>query len=280
MRRAGIQIALIFAATLSSGCLSRALYTVSTPPPDIQPPPEGTVPVELNKITLPPYMIEPPDVVFVEVMMPPLNPDKQPYSTALPPQPISGQFLVGPDGTIGLGIYGTVQIAGMTRDQAREHIREFVAKVAEKKPEALQVTVDIAAYNSKVYYIFTDGAGFGEPMYSFPCTGNETVLDALARIGGVPSVGSKKHIWIARRSCHGGHEQILPVDYCKTTMEGITLTNYQVLPGDRIYVQSQPIISFDNALAKIFSPIERTFGVVLLGSTTVNTVSGRFTTTR
>ena len=173
----------------------------------------------------------------------------------------------------------------MTCDQAREHIREFVAKQIEqfpvvKDPKRLQVTVDVAAYNSKVYYVITDGAGFGEQVYSFPVTGSETVMDALGRIGGIPPSGSKKHIWVARRSPHGGGEQILPVDWCKTAMEGATCTNYQVLPGDRVYVQSQPIISFDNTLAKIFSPIERTFGVVLLGSATANSISGRTLTTR
>lgn len=55
----------------------------------------------------------------------------------------------------------------------------------------------------------------------------------------------------------------------------MTQTNYQVLPGDRIYVQSQRLISVDNAIAKMLAPVERVFGVILLGSSTVNSIQNR-----
>jgi polysaccharide export outer membrane protein len=266
-------LAAVAVAVLMSGCLHNKQVLL--------PPPDGTVPRELDKTTLPPYVIEPPDILYIEVLIPPLTPEKQPYSTALPPQPVQGQFLVRPDGTVGLGIYGTVHVTGLTCDQARDRIREFVSKAADKDPKALQVTVDVAAYNSKVYYVITDGAGFGEQVYAFPIVGSETVMDALARIGGVPPVGSTKRIWLARRSPHAGQpEQMLPVDWAATTQQGVACTNYQVLPGDRIYVQAQKLISIDNAIAKTFAPIERLLGVTLLGSSTYNSISGRFANNR
>ena len=82
-------------------------------------------------------------------------------------------------------------------------------------------------------------------------------------------------IWIARRSPNGGPEQILPVDWDSVVMTGSAATNYQVLPGDRVYVHSQCLISVDNFLAKAFAPIERIFGVTLLGASTVNQIQGR-----
>lgn len=268
-RPSRLKFATVALAAWLSGCVHHREVLV--------PPPSGTVPVELHKETLPPYVIEPPDIIHVEVLMPPLEPQKQPYSTSLPPQPVQGQFLVRPDGTVGLGIYGSVHVTGLTCDEARERIREFVSKTADKDPKTLQVTVDVAAYNSKVYYIVTDGAGFGEQVYAFPVTGSETVMDALARIGGIPPVGSTRRIWVARRTPNAAQpEQLLPVDWCATAHQGVTCTNYQVLPGDRIYVQSQRLISIDNALAKVFSPIQRTLGVVLLGSSTYNSITGRF----
>jgi polysaccharide export outer membrane protein len=260
----------------------------------VAPPPDGAVPRELNKVTLPPYVIEPPDILMIQVLLPPTLEDitgidpqgkpitdpqgrtlRNPFSKSFGPQPIDGQYLVAPDGTVMLGIYGTVHVAGLTRDQARERIREFIAQVTGKRGDALQVFVDVIAYNSKSYYIITDGAGNGAQLYSFPITGSETVLDALARVNGLPQVASRRHIWIARRSPHGGPEQILPVDWDCTVMLGSAATNYQVLPGDRIYVHSQCLISVDNFLAKLFSPVERVFGITLLGTTTVNQISGR-----
>jgi polysaccharide export outer membrane protein len=139
--------------------------------------------------------------------------------------------------------------------------------------------VSVLAFNSKLYYVITDGAGYGEQVASFPITGSETVLDAIARIGGLPQVASKKQIWVARRSPHGSPDQILPVCWEDITEKGIAATNYQVLPGDRIYVRAQKIISIDNALAKFLQPIERVLGVVLLGSETVNSIKSRTGTT-
>jgi polysaccharide export outer membrane protein len=55
-------------------------------------------------------------------------------------------------------------------------------------------------------------------------------------------------------------------------MAGSTCTNYQIFPGDRIYVAAQPVITLNNTLAKIVAPIEQLFGVTLLGAATVNTI--------
>ena len=63
--------------------------------------------------------------------------------------------------------------------------------------DSLEVSLEVSGYNSKVYYIVTQGAGFGDGVYRFPITGNETVLDAISQINGLQRVSSKK-IWVAR----------------------------------------------------------------------------------
>jgi polysaccharide biosynthesis/export protein len=245
------------------------------------------VPTELNMITLPPYAIGSPDILLIEVLTEPresLGP-----GVALSPQPITGQHLVRHDGTVNLGVYGSVSVAGMTTDQAREAIRrhvfqklkELVATTTSKgtdpkSPEQLLVVVDVIGYNSKAYYVITDGAGFGEQIYRFPFQGYETVLDALANINGLPTVGSKHHVWIARRTPHCNQpEQILEVDYVGVTQHGITATNYQILPGDRVYVRAGEAFRVDGWLQKILTPIERLMGVTLLGSSTYNSITNR-----
>ena len=62
-----------------------------------------------------------------------------------------------------------------------------------------ELSVDVVAYNSKVYYIITQGAGLGDNVRRLPVTGNETVLDAISQINGLSQVSSK-NIWIARPS--------------------------------------------------------------------------------
>lgn len=249
------------------------------------PPPPGVIPSELTKITLPPYVIEPPDVLLIEVYADSLDVTKPPV--ALWPQSISGQHLVRVDGTVGLGVWGSVQLAGLSLDQATDAIRQHVfnkmqqdKRISDKfkvdSPDKLFVIVDVLAYNSKTYYIITDGGGFGEQIFEFSILGNETVLSALARVYGLPDVASKRDIWVARRSpLPGIGQQILPVDYVAITQHGVAQTNYQVLPGDRIYVKAQKLVRIDRFLQRALSPIERLLGVTLLGASTVNNINGR-----
>jgi polysaccharide export outer membrane protein len=259
-------------------------------PPLIAVPPAGAVPTELGKITLPPYVVEAPDALLIEVVVRSPDKDKDGKPTGessvkpLPVQPISssgGPFTIRPDGTVMLGIWGNVPVSGLTLEQAADAIRQHLLRsdiLREYKtaPENLFVIMDVLAYNSKRYYVISDNAGNGEQGVAFPITGSETVLDALLNVGGLGPVASKRNIWVARRTPHAGqHWQILPVDWVGITQHGITTTNYQIMPGDRIYVKAQRLIAIDNALAKIISPIERLFGITLLGASSVNQINGR-----
>jgi polysaccharide export outer membrane protein len=225
-------------------------------------PPVPHAPNEMRKMSLPTYTVAPPDILLIE------------STQGLPNQNIKGQHLVRPDGTINLGLYGSsVYVAGLTLDQIRALVADAIqSRLDEKevKVKVENVTVDVLAYNSKVYYIITDGGGFGAQVYRVPVTGNETVLDAIAQINGLPAVSSKK-IWVARRTLDG-HNNILPVDWCAITQRGNVATNYQLFPGDRLYVQADRLIATDNWLAKFLAPIERVLGVTLLGSSTVNSI--------
>jgi polysaccharide export outer membrane protein len=181
-------------------------------------------------------------------------------------QEIRGPHLVRPDGTVALGTYGSVYVAGMTLDEAKAAMEAHLGKYL-RKP---QVSLDVYAYNSKVYYVITDGAGFGEQIISIPFKGNETVLDALSQVNGLSPVSSKNRIWLARPApADKGCCQVLPVDYKAISQGGATATNYQILPGDRVYVKAVPLITIDTWLARIITPIERVLGVTLLGNETV-----------
>jgi polysaccharide export outer membrane protein len=147
-------------------------------------------------------------------------------------QQIAGEHLVGPDGTVTLGTYGKVYVAGLTQGQAKAAIELHLSSVLER-PE---VAVDIAGYNSKVYYVIMQGAGLGDGVARFPITGNETVLDAISQVNGLEAVSSK-HLWVARPSPYGACDQVLPVDWNAITQRADTATNYQLLPGDRLFIR-------------------------------------------
>jgi polysaccharide biosynthesis/export protein len=299
----------------------------------------GPVPTELNRVSLPPYTIAPPDILFIDTLrLVPRPPYRlEPLETllikvtdTLPGQPIEAPYTVSPEGTVNLGFsYGTVQVAGLSLDQAQAAIRAHLCNIC-RNPQVVtalaqfrgiqqtrgehlvrpdgtvslgtygcvyvagltvsqakceiekhlskyflnpQVAVDVFAYNSKVYYVVFDGGGYGMQVLPFPITGNETVLDAIARVSGLAPVSSVHRIWVARPS-PVGHccDQVLPVDWLAIVKGGSTTSNYQLFPGDRVYVDADCLIKVDNWVAKIFAPVERLLGVTLLGTTTVQTI--------
>jgi polysaccharide export outer membrane protein len=191
-------------------------------------------------------------------------------------QQIRGEHLVRPDGTISLGTYGSVYVTGLSTDAAKAAIEAQLKKYLDR-PE---VSVDILAFNSKVFYIIADGGGFGAQIVRAPITGNETVLDAISQINGLPQQSSRKKIWIARPAPPGATtgDQILPIDYKAIAMAGRTDTNYQLLPGDRLYIMADGLVAANNWLGKVLAPIERIMGDVSLGAGAVNSVAtvGRF----
>ena len=157
----------------------------------------------------------------------------------------------------------------MTIAEAKSVIEQHLAQYLES-PE---ISLNVFAYNSKVYYIVTQGAGMGDGVYRLPVTGNETVLDAISQINGLEQVSSKR-IWIARPTQQPGRVQILPVQWEAITAQASTDSNYQVLPGDRVFVAEDKLIALDTSIAKITAPLERIMGFSLLGVGTVTRFSG------
>jgi polysaccharide export outer membrane protein len=181
-------------------------------------------------------------------------------------QQIVGEHLVAPDGKVNLGTYGRVRLVGMTMEQARTAIETHLSQYLQDP----QVSVDVLGYNSKVYYVVTQGAGLGDHVVVLPAKGNETVLDAIGEIQGMASNQSTR-MWVARpgkNNCQG--DQILPVDWLAVTQRGETATNYQLLPGDRLYVSEDKLVAIDTKLGKIISPMERVLGFTALATQTTS----------
>jgi len=336
--RRGIAWLLIAYQAALTGCT--AFMEPRNPIPVTAPeaPPTSPVPRELEKVTLPRYVIEPPDILLVEgVKLVPKSPHRiETFDVllirvigAFPEQPIdntynvdadgtvnlgptygrisvvgqtieeaedeirdqlskvltdvdvsvslvasagaqaiTGQHLVAMDGRINLGTYGSVYVAGMTLEEARTAIEKQLSN----RLEAPEVFVDVLAYNSKVYYIITQGAGLGDDVTRQPITGNETVIDAVAALGGISQVSSTK-MWIARPAPNGvGCEQILPIAWNDIAQGASTATNYQLMPGDRLFIAQDRLTNFNTVVNKVLNPFERIFGFVSLGTSMLNRI--------
>jgi polysaccharide export outer membrane protein len=264
-RRAGWLATLLLGA--ACGC-----QTVRTPEDKIA---NSNIPREFTKVSLPDYIVEPPDLVLVEVL------------EALPGRPISGERLVRPDGKISLGFYGEVYVAGLTIAEVKEkiilHLRKYISdetlglieideetleprkdregKLIPKDPrDSDRVFVDVTAYNSKNYYVLGDVLLPGR----LPITGNETVLDALNYSGGLLPTAAPQNIRLVRPAPPGACcEQVLPVNLAAITSGGDPTTNYQLMPGDRIVVYRDPIVRFTVFLDRLVAPFQAVVGSTL-----------------
>ena len=184
-------------------------------------------------------------------------------------QQIAGEHLVGPDGTVTLGQYGSVRIAGMTLDEARFAIADSLSgQFTDPK-----VSVSVFAYNSKAIYVVTQGGGLGDNLVRLPYTGGDTVMDAVSQINGLSYVSSSR-MWVARPNREAGNSVTLPIDWEAITQQADVTTNYQLLPGDRVFIAHNKLVAFDSAVAKFTSPLERILGFTLLGTGTASRLSG------
>lgn len=180
-------------------------------------------------------------------------------------QQVQGEHLIGPDGFVNLGIYGSVYVAGKTVDEVRASIEQKLSKYFDQP----KVSVEVLIYNSKFFYVITEGAGFGDNVVRIPITGNETVLDAIAQIGGLQQFSSKR-IWISRPASKDmACDQVIPVDWSAISRGASTSTNYQILPGDRLFIAEDRLLAVNTVITKVINPVERMFGFSLLSAQTI-----------
>lgn len=151
-------------------------------------------------------------------------------------QQIEGEHLIGPDGTVTLGVYGSVHVAGKTLAETRRAIEEHLAEFLENP----KISVDVFAYNSKYYYVVFEGGSAGDQIQRIPYTGHETFLDALAQVSPNVQPAKNAYIWVARPAAADGSSpaKILPVDWRAILRGESNATNYWILPGDRIFISA------------------------------------------
>lgn len=181
------------------------------------------LPRELEKVVQKPYTVEPGDVLLV-----------QPADLDSPVRLPADQPIL-PDGTIHLGRYGQIVVAGKTVPEIEALVQ---AIIQEKVKDVGPIVVRIVTRVSKVYYVLGEVNAPG----AFPLQGREAVLDGIIAAGGLSARASRCNIILSRPSRPSACRVVLPVSYTKIVQLGDTTTNYQLAPGDRIYVGSRSFL--------------------------------------
>jgi polysaccharide export outer membrane protein len=178
-------------------------------------------PRELQMVSLPPYVVEPPDELEIIA---------RPAALDLP----STTATVRQDGVIDLGFHGDVYVSGLTLHQIEEKIADLLRSEAAQLKIAEPVEVSARLVNgsqSKVCYVM----GAVSTQGKIPITGNETVLDIILQAG-LRTNSRPEMAYVTRPRPAGGKDIVLKIDWEGIRERGDTTTNYQVFPGDRIIV--------------------------------------------
>lgn len=182
------------------------------------------LPRELNKKVTEAYVVEPGDGLLI-------MPADLESKIRLP-----ADQTVLLDGTIDLGKYGPLSVAGKTLLQIELDVLAALKK--KEKPEDIGF-IDVRLVNraSKVFYVLGEVTTPGK----YPLVGNETVLDGILTAGGLNDKSSWRDILLVRPTNDGvGH--VLRVDYGEIIRLGAAGTNYQLQPGDRIFIGSRSLL--------------------------------------
>jgi protein involved in polysaccharide export with SLBB domain len=182
----------------------------------------AALPRELTKEPAPPYVVEPGDVLLVT------------SADFDSPLRLPGDQPILPDGTIQLGHYGHIQVAGRTIPEVEVAVKQALeAKTKNIGP----ISVRVVVRQSKVYYVIGEVNAPG----TFTLSGRETVLDAILAAGGLNERASRNNIILSRPSPPCGCRIVLPICYQEIVQLGDTSTNYQIMAGDRIFVPTKTL---------------------------------------
>lgn len=201
---------------------------------------------ENAKTVLPPHALEPGDSILIEPVS--LERDLR----------LPADQVVLADGTVDLGPYGRVIVAGNHLEQAeslieqqiafqirqqRESCKQFASEEDREAIDAdsLPAGCDAIAVNVRMlepvhrFYVLGEVNAPG----AYPLSGYETVLDAIVTAGGLTSAANPCKILLARPTDPCECRVTLPVCYREIVQMGNSGSNYQLQPGDRVFVSSR-----------------------------------------
>jgi len=212
------------------------------------------------------YVIGPQDVLTVTV-----------YDHA----DLSGKFSVEADGTLTFPLIGRVKAAGLTLRALEDTLKGQFADGYLKNP---QVAVAIDEYKSQRVFVMGEVRGPG----AYQLTGDMTIIEALAKAGGVTQTAAEEILVVRPPVGAKGAGPVMPNDSESTVLKvnvrelqaGALSQNLLLRDGDTIVVgRSQAVYVFGQVRAPGAYPIDRGTSVLqalsLAGGVTDRGSTGR-----
>lgn len=193
---------------------------------------KGT-PTRPSVLTL--YRVAPPDQLEISIR----------------PEPaITRVVTVRPDGRVSLDLVGDVEVASKTIEEIRELITTKIGQYI-VHPD---VTVILRRSSSRKYYVFGQVRRSG----AYPLIGTVTAAGALAQAGGGTQYAALNSARLMRPTEAG---EVFKIRLKDITQSGIGDTNYELQPGDMIYVPPTRGARIGFAIQAYFFPVKQALGI-------------------
>jgi protein involved in polysaccharide export with SLBB domain len=164
---------------------------------------------------------------------------------------MSGDFIVGPDGTITHPLYQAVRVGGVPFATAQINLRNFLARF-EQDPQFVAEPLVRVAISGEV----------GRPQI-YALRPETSIAEAVAQAGGPKETGNSKNVRVLRKDS-GGRQREFAVSLLDP--EGATAASLRVHSGDQIIIDRKhsffrevflPGLSVIGSAASIYLVIDR-----------------------
>lgn len=229
----GFLVLMLLAALPLAGCASS-----SEPRTDIPVVEKGQMPVAALAENLAPYRLQLGDQIQIKML---LNPE------------LDEDVTVRPDGMISTTVVQSMPAYGKTAKELQQDLIQAYKKYL-KDP---QMTVVVKSFAPSRYYVLGEVANPGEMVSVGP---NMTLMQAIARAGGLRNSGDEKNILIYRRGA-SEKAQVYRADYDAIT-SGDPSQDIRLAPFDVVYVPRTDIAdAYKNYQQNIQQFLPTSFGL-------------------
>ena len=190
--------------------------------------------------TTPEYHIAPPDQLEI---------------TVRPEPAITRSVVVRPDGHISFDLVGDVEVAGKT-------IREVQAEITQRISRFIvhpDVAVNLAASRSRQIFVLGEIRNPG----AYPILGTTSVIDAFGKAGGSTRFSKLSTARLLRPT--EGEPLAFHVNLEAIARSGDGQTNYELEPGDILFVPPNAWARVGYAIGVVFFPLQQVLGLGGLG---------------
>ncbi len=153
---------------------------------------------------------------------------------------------IQPDGKISFRLLGNVKIVGMTPKEVAGKLEVLLSKYYIDP----KVSVQVASYSSKKYYVLHESGQTGQ----FPYTGRDTVLDVVA-LAGTSFLSWTSNIKIIRPHHTKEGRRVIRVDVDKMLRTGDVRANLLIEPDDIVVIPPTPMAWLGFRIRELLWPL-------------------------